>query len=141
MSTVEVDQHILLMAFRYALPRNTSAPSLVVRELQRHWDDLLPWMREQILYDVKRQKRLGSTYGSYSSDWEVVRTGGREVTAIPMEKAVQLWRLCEEYVASMDKHKDGTERVLAEDGLLWSICAIVRSGELEDFEGGEEDEP
>src|SRR5829696_6875080 len=49
----DVSADMLLMAFRYALPRGTTAPSEVAAELTRHWGSLPEWMRHQIVRDVE----------------------------------------------------------------------------------------
>lgn len=68
---IETSAHILLMAFRYALPRKTGAVSEVVRELSLHWYGLAEWMREQILDDIQRQYRLSESleYETYDEEW------------------------------------------------------------------------
>ncbi len=76
---IETTDMILLMAFRYALPRNTGAPMQVVNELMKHWDKLPEWMREQIMDDIMKQKALADRtsyddcyYHDYSEDWDVI---------------------------------------------------------------------
>lgn len=71
---IETTDQILLMAFRYALPRNTSAPDTVVTELLLHWDKLPEWMREQICEDIRKQRSLAvrSSSHDYSDDWDQI---------------------------------------------------------------------
>ena len=71
---IETTDQILLMAFRYALPRNTGAPAQVVVSLRQYWSVLPPWMREQIHRDIRDQKRRSTIgeHNDYSTDWDKV---------------------------------------------------------------------
>lgn len=47
---------ILIFAMRHALPRTTSAPSIVVREIKRQWISLSFSDRELIESEIKNSK-------------------------------------------------------------------------------------
>lgn len=44
---------ILIFAMRYALGRTTAAPSIVAREIERHWHKLNRHDKEQIVSEIK----------------------------------------------------------------------------------------
>jgi len=50
---MEVTEHTLVFAFRYALGRTSTAPSIVVRDLINNWDKLNNSTKEQIKEDIK----------------------------------------------------------------------------------------
>ncbi len=49
-----VSETTLVFAFRYALGRQTAAPSIVVEELKRHWSNLTTFTRDQIQRDIRQ---------------------------------------------------------------------------------------
>lgn len=61
--TFPVDETTLVFAFRYALGRQTAAPSIMVTELKRHWSNLQTWTRNQIQCDI-RQAISGGAAGA-----------------------------------------------------------------------------
>jgi len=64
-SNVEVSEQILLMAFRYAINRNTAAPGEVCRELKINWDKICSEFKRQIKEDIERQIRITDPGGDY----------------------------------------------------------------------------
>jgi len=50
---MKVTEHTLVFAFRYALGRASTAPSIVVRDLINNWDELNESTKEQIKEDIK----------------------------------------------------------------------------------------
>lgn len=47
------DEHILHFAFRYALPRHTTAPHIVTEMLIAKWQRLRSWTQEGIKSEIK----------------------------------------------------------------------------------------
>ena len=52
-SIINIDS-IIIFAFRYALPRETVAASIVAETLKQQWDNLTEWEQLQIHNDIKR---------------------------------------------------------------------------------------
>jgi len=50
---MEVSEFTLIFAFRYAIGRASTAPSIVVRDLINNWDNLTSFTKEQIKEDIK----------------------------------------------------------------------------------------
>lgn len=55
----EVDVHILVMAFRYALGRMTYAPTHVIDNIKRNIDNIPSHLIEVIIKEIKECDRLG----------------------------------------------------------------------------------
>ncbi len=51
---MEVHYNILIFAFRYALGRMSMAPSTVMEELKKHWDELPETSRNQIQNEIRQ---------------------------------------------------------------------------------------
>lgn len=52
MKNLTVPQDILIMAFRYALTRRSTAAWSICGELKKHWEQLYPEFRKQIVRDI-----------------------------------------------------------------------------------------
>jgi len=51
-------EFILIFAFRYAIGRMTYAPSILLEELKRNWNEFGPGTKKQIKDDIIRQKEI-----------------------------------------------------------------------------------
>jgi uncharacterized membrane protein required for colicin V production len=75
---IEVPVPVLIMAFRYALNRNTSAPWFVCEQIKIHWDFLGEEFQRQIKKDIEFQMRLTSKETKWanklSEDWLTLRS-------------------------------------------------------------------
>jgi hypothetical protein len=60
-----MNQQILIMAFRYALNRNTAAPGEVCQVLKQYWSELDDWVKEQVESDIDREIRIKRSETSY----------------------------------------------------------------------------
>lgn len=58
--TFEVDETMLVFAFRYALGRKTGAPSRVISYLERYWGELNDWTQDQICREIETDMRYAS---------------------------------------------------------------------------------
>ena len=47
---------ILIFAMRHALPRTTTAPAIVAREIKKRWQQLSVWDRELITSEIRSTK-------------------------------------------------------------------------------------
>jgi len=69
----EVSEHTLVFAFRYALGRASTAPSIVVRDLIINWDYLSDFSKNQIKEEIKeaiKSNRAG--WNCDVSEWEKI---------------------------------------------------------------------
>ena len=57
MEQFKLPQTFLIMAFRYALNRNTSAPWEVSKYIKKYWKDIDSEFKRQIKGDIERQIR------------------------------------------------------------------------------------
>ena len=55
---LKLPQTFLIMSFRYALGRNTSAPWEVCTQIKNHWKDIDSEFKRQIVEDIKFYKKL-----------------------------------------------------------------------------------
>ena len=70
---MEVTEHTLVFAFRYALGRTSTAPSIVVRDLINNWDKLNNSTKEQIKEDIKEAvKNNRAGWNCDISEWEKI---------------------------------------------------------------------
>ena len=55
---MQVSEHTLIFAFRYALGRMSTAPSIVVDDLQRNWNQLSDFTKKQIKEEILEAIKL-----------------------------------------------------------------------------------
>lgn len=70
--TYDVDETTLVFAFRYALGRQSTAPSHIVAELRAHWPRLNRWTQLQIKRDIQRAVEFGEVRGCDLATWQEV---------------------------------------------------------------------
>ena len=58
MKQFKLPQTFLIMAFRYALDRNTSAPWEVCQQLKKYWKDIDSEFKHQIKGDIEREAKF-----------------------------------------------------------------------------------
>lgn len=56
------EEHVLMFAFRYALPRHTAAPSIVMDEIRAKWSRIRSWTQQQMKDEAKREIECAVTY-------------------------------------------------------------------------------
>lgn len=54
-----IDEHILIFAFRYALNRKTGAVGIVADMIRENWELLEEHTQEQIKYEIRNRKEMG----------------------------------------------------------------------------------
>lgn len=68
------DENILFFAFRYALGRRTSAPSIVVSRIMRVWEQLRPQTQLQMQDEIRRYPEMYGKLGDQCDidEWQKV---------------------------------------------------------------------
>jgi len=70
---IKVTEHTLIFAFRYAIGRASTAPSIVVRDLINNWDKLLPFTKEQIKEDIEEAiKNNNAGWNCDIAEWKKI---------------------------------------------------------------------
>jgi hypothetical protein len=78
-ATFEVDETTLVFAFRYALGRQSTAPSHVANMIRGHWSRLEPWTQKQIHREIEEAIRLGE------AGWDCDVETWRGILALPVK--------------------------------------------------------
>ena len=53
MNNITISEHTLIFAFRYALGRMSTAPSIVARDIINNWDNLEKYTKNQIKEEIQ----------------------------------------------------------------------------------------
>ena len=68
--TIIVDEHTLFFAFRYALGRMSTAPSIVVRNILSNWQKLSEHTKQQIKDEILEYRKREGLCGMKCDDNE-----------------------------------------------------------------------
>ena len=70
---IKISEHTLVFAFRYALGRASTAPSIVVRDLIINWNYLSDFSKHQIKEEIKEAiKNNRAGWNCDVSEWEKI---------------------------------------------------------------------
>ena len=68
MREMKVSNHTLIFAFRYALDRHTTAPSIVCDDLMNNMDKLEDWEKKYIISEIEQQEKWVTNSNKYINE-------------------------------------------------------------------------